>query len=40
MFKENDDGVDLNYDIDEVPDLKTFDNKFKDKPKLVVFYDF
>ena len=40
MLKEKDKGVDLINNIDDVPDLRTFDNKFKDKPKLIVFDDF
>jgi hypothetical protein len=32
--------IELINDIDEVPDLEEFDDKNKDKPKLIVFDDF
>ncbi len=32
--------VELISDIEEVPDLEEFDDKHKDKPKLIVFDDF
>ena len=32
--------IELINDIDEVPDLEEFDDKNKDKPKLIHFDDF
>ena len=32
--------IELINDIDDVPDLEEFDDKHKDKPKLIVFDDF
>ena len=32
--------IELISDIDEVPDLEEFDDRHKDKPKLIVFDDF
>ena len=40
LLKEKDKAVDLINDIEDVPDLKSFDNKYKDIPKLIVFDDF
>jgi hypothetical protein len=38
MLEKN--NVELINDIDEVPELQEFDDKHKDKPKLIVFDDF
>lgn len=40
MLKEKEPNINLINNIDDVPELKTFDNKYKDKPKLIVFDDF
>ena len=40
LIKEKNDSVELINNIDEVPDLDEFDDKYKDKPKLIVFDDF
>ena len=39
-IKEKNDDVELIDNIDDVPDLDEFDDKNKDKPKLIVFDDF
>ena len=40
MLHEKEPQVTLINNIEDVPDLKIFDNKHKDKPKLIVFDDF
>ncbi len=40
MLKEMEPNIKLINNIDDVPELKTFDNNYKDKPKLIVFDDF
>ncbi len=40
MLKEKEPNINLINNIDDVPKLKTFDNKYKDKPKFIVFDDF
>ena len=40
LIKKNNPDVELIDNIDDVPDLHSFDDKYKDKPKLIVFDDF
>ena len=40
LLKEKDKAVELINNIEDVPDLRSFDNKHKDNPKLIVFDDF
>jgi hypothetical protein len=40
LIKKNNKDVELINNIDDVLDLHSFDDKFKDKPKIIVFDDF
>ena len=40
LIKKNNKDVELINNIDDVPDLHSFDDNFKDKPKIIVFDDF
>ena len=40
ILVEKEPRIELINNVEDVPELKTFDNKYKDKPKLIIFDDF